>query len=809
MTSSLRFGQYEVMRDGAGSPIELGRGNMGVTYRAWDTGLHREVALKVIRSDRVSSGAARERFLREARAAAQLMHPNVAAVFQLGEEAGDYFYAMEFVRGEDLESVIKREGAQPCGRALRIAKEVASALMASHATGLVHRDIKPANLMVTQGAFGEMTKVIDFGLAKAPGIEGERDAARLTNGFIGTVHFASPEQIEGAETDIRSDLYSLGATLWHLLTGKTVFQGSAARVLYSQVHETPPFDRLTAPAEIVDLLKWMLAKEPGDRPQTPHDLLQRLHLLERSVSAGSRCDARGAQYPGAPLFSLRDVLRIHRTLLVEDAVPILEAIAVAVETDWATSQTSFDFRINSIQIAISGSRADAGADTMRIAVREWPPFSAIVSRLENPPQDLDAPADGRTFEEPPSAHISQNCVPVLARIGYELLGGNPQRLDGEGVNAPPLSTLSQEGNELLLQALKDTPGAAFPSAKEFCARLRTFGSSHREKPRAQDRHAKSTVPDDKPDSPAAQPAGERRASRNPVKRGVFAVFALGIVIAVTGFIVRTWPHPIPPPPHPAPPTFPDFTRISADAPFANSLGMKFIAVPVPGVTDKAILFASTETTVSQYRAFAQATGREVTKPDFKQGDDHPAVNISWEDAAAFCEWLTAQERAARSIPTAARYRLPSDREWSAAAGIADRESAEKSPKTLSGLLAAVYPWGTVWPPPPKSGNYADAAAQKSNSALVTIDGYDDGFAFTSPVDAFPPNALGLYGLGGNASEWCDDWYNPEKKDARTLRGGCWRDSDEFYLRSSFRANFDPRERFAGYGFRAILEAPVR
>jgi len=237
-----RFGHYEVLENSDGSPCELGRGAMGITYQAMDTALHRKVALKVINPDNLSGDAARQRFLREARAAAQLKHPNVASVYHLGEEGGAHFYAMEFIEGETLESLIQRTGPLPCGIALDLTAQVAAALEAAHEANLVHRDIKPANLMIVQDANGRITvKVIDFGLAKSANHSGADDATITMAGFVGTPHFASPEQLEEKEIDIRSDIYSLGATLWHMLTGRTLFTGS------SSTGPRPPSTRASGP----------------------------------------------------------------------------------------------------------------------------------------------------------------------------------------------------------------------------------------------------------------------------------------------------------------------------------------------------------------------------------------------------------------------------------------------------------------------------------------------------------------------------------------------------------------------------------
>ena len=223
-----RFEHYEVVKGEAGKPVELGRGAMGITYKALDVDLRCPVTLKVISERYLGDESARLRFLREARAAASVRHPNVASVFHLGRSAEGYFYAMEFVEGETLENLIKRSGRLDAKLALEIAAQVAAGLVAVHKKGLVHRDIKPGNIMVSLEEGGAVTaKIIDLGLAKGEA-ESHTDAAiSVPGGFAGTPAFASPEQFAGAELDIRSDLYSLGVTLWKMLTGQVPFRGPA------------------------------------------------------------------------------------------------------------------------------------------------------------------------------------------------------------------------------------------------------------------------------------------------------------------------------------------------------------------------------------------------------------------------------------------------------------------------------------------------------------------------------------------------------------------------------------------------------
>ncbi len=302
-----------------------------------------------------------------------------------------------------------------------------------------------------------------------------------------------------------------------------------------------------------------------------------------------------------------------------------------------------------------------------------------------------------------------------------------------------------------------------------------------------------------------------------------AVAAVGLALAGAMMLAHHRHEALPPPvpsPAPAPTPAPEQSvsqaihAATAREPWVNGSGIKLAPVPITGgssatASGKAlVLFATTETTVGQYERFIAATGRPWPRPDFPTAADHPAVNVTWEDAVAFCAWLTETERTAGRLPEGARYRLPSDHEWSCAVGLGEREKPGESPKRKRGAITDVYPWGTTWPPPDKSGNYADASAKKEAVGTVYLQDYDDGFAQTCPVEAFPPNALGLHGLGGNAAEWCEDWYDPASKDARTLRGGSWADGEELYLRSSFRGSAEPTERFPGYGFRCVLEAPA-
>ena len=296
-----RFQHYELLIGEDGKPVELGRGAMGVTYKAFDVDLRCPVTLKVISEKYLGDESARLRFLREARAAASVRHPNVASVFHLGKSGENYFYAMEFVEGETLENLVRRTGRLDVKLALEIAAQVAAGLAAVHKKGLVHRDIKPSNIMVNFEDEGAVTaKIIDLGLAKAVNEAGSQTAISIPGGFAGTPEFASPEQFAGVGVDIRSDLYSLGVALWEMVTGHVLFRGSPAEVMYQHQHAPLPLEQLEGvPQPVVSLIEVLLEKDPKRRFQTPAELLKALPTITGAIDEGRtityqslRADAR-------------------------------------------------------------------------------------------------------------------------------------------------------------------------------------------------------------------------------------------------------------------------------------------------------------------------------------------------------------------------------------------------------------------------------------------------------------------------------------------------------------------------------------
>jgi serine/threonine protein kinase/Flp pilus assembly protein TadD len=292
--SALKFEHYQVLTRPDGGPFELGRGGMGVTYKAIDINLRSVVALKVISPRLIADDLVRRRFVREARAAASIRHPNVASVFHLGKSGDSYFYAMEFVEGEPLDQALARVVRFEPSIALHVLTMVAAGLDAIARQNLVHRDIKPGNIMVSwEDDKIVRAKIIDLGLAK--GLDPEEDvtsAISVQGIFLGTPAYTSPEQFAGLGADIRSDLYSLGITLWQMLSGKLPFQASGPTLNYRPPHTPLPLEDLPGiPQPVTTLLNTLLQNDPGQRFQTPSELLQAIPKVTLAIEARRRVTA--------------------------------------------------------------------------------------------------------------------------------------------------------------------------------------------------------------------------------------------------------------------------------------------------------------------------------------------------------------------------------------------------------------------------------------------------------------------------------------------------------------------------------------
>ena len=345
------LGQYKILD-------RIGAGGMGEVYRARDTRLGRTVAIKVLAADVAADSDRRDQFLLDARAAAALSHPNIVALYEIGDDQGRLFLAFEFVPGETLKTVTAGRALNP-RRAVDLGIQIADALADAHATGIVHRDIKPDNIIVTPKG---NAKILDFGLATWTGGGAERKAAATVTatdvGTVrGTVPYLSPEQALGEEVDERTDIFSLGIVLFEMLTGKLPFNGNTSTALTLQISQVPaPAPSSLNPAlprELDAIVAKALAKSVGQRYEAAATLAADLRAIAAILNV------RSATSEPASVVPFHAPKRPYRRWIVL----LLLLAALAAATWWQRGSIERVWRRSmgpAVRPAVSGSRRAAG-----------------------------------------------------------------------------------------------------------------------------------------------------------------------------------------------------------------------------------------------------------------------------------------------------------------------------------------------------------------------------------------------------------------------------------------------------------------
>jgi hypothetical protein len=715
---------------------------------------------------------------------------------------------IEAYKPRTLKAVQQRQQTLPVAECLRLGASLAEALDALHAHRLTHRDIKPANIIFVDGR----PKLADIGLVAAAG----------QRSFVGTEGYMPPEGPGSAAADI----YGLGKVLYEIAMGKDRLDFPE---LSTRLDEHPERQRLLA-------LNQVLLKACATHPAGRYRTARQLHADLAALEIGRRPRRR---IPWLLIFLLPLLLGGAAALWILKSAPRGVAIAdLRIETDPPGAMVILGDRMQKSPALFDS--VQAGTYPLHIMLAGYDPVETQVQSASPPP----------LFHLQRSSGSLSLATEPAGAADYELLDGSaiirrgslPAALDGVPTGTYTVvahrsgRTLRQSvdvdrekpASVTLVFALGRVPVSSDPPGAEIFL----GGISQGRTPLTlnlpvgpQDLSARYR------DWPESIKTITIRAGENPPVDFAFHTGSVKITSAPTGASVIGGGAPLGQTPllidevAPGPvryelrlagykqafvtgtvaPGGQAFLATRLDRkrspepgqPWENTLGMKF-------VPDGSIHFSVWDTRVSDYAAFCSATGHPFRTPDFTQTPSDPVVLVSWNDAEAFCKWLTQKEIQEGALEEGQFYRLPTDAEWSAADGLPPEGGA--TPEERDGKLRGVFPWGAAWPPPPGSGNFADESASRKDGAI--IHGYKDGWMATSPAGAFPPNKLGLYDMSGNVWQWVEDGYRQGPATARdwgVLRGGSWGTSSRSELESCYRYVVDRDDSDVIYGFRCVIE----
>ena len=758
-------------------------------------------------------------------------HDGFVDILHVGrrDAAGFFYYVMELAddqhAGQEIDPVrysprtlhteIAAHRSLPVAGCARIGWLLADALGALHAHGLAHRDIKPSNIIFVGG----VPKLADIGLVATSGQQS----------FVGTEGYVPPEGPGTAQADI----YSLGKVLYEISMGKDRldFPGVATdldarpdKIQLLQLNEillkacaNDPSKRYASAEALRDDLARLEKGEPMQRRRLARvPLLLALAAIAAAAPFAWKHLRAGTEAGGGPVRGSAVIQtdppgamvllgdRMKNSPAKFDAIepgkyplrvmlagfdPLETHIEIAPGRVAGVPPLRLQRSKGSVQIA---SQPD-GAEFELLRENETPRHGTAPATLRDLPTGIyEVAAKYGGWELRERVEIKRGEIALKTfefATGKVAVSSEPAGaeifIDGKPRGKSPLDIELPAGTHGFAARFDGWPEQRQSAAveKNSTARVRfDFGNG--------------SVKITSAPGGAAVFQGASELGRTPLLLEDVKPGEVAYELRLAGFK----PSPVRGAVQPKQQTFLAARlekRLSPEPgqPWENSLGMKFTPVGE-------IRFCVWETRVMDWEAFRKAAGRAIDKPDFEQGETHPAVRVNWYDAMEFCKWLTEKERREGWLDEGQSYRLPSDKEWSAAAGL--QEEGGATPEQRDGKIKNEFPWGRQWPPPPGAGNYADQSARKQRGP--SIDGYNDGFPTTAPAGSFKPNELGIHDLGGNVWEWCLEGYKGDGRgrDWGVLRGGSWANANRNELLSSYRNVVDRSERDVIYGFRCVL-----
>jgi formylglycine-generating enzyme required for sulfatase activity/serine/threonine protein kinase len=813
-------------------------------WLAEDDVMGRQVCLHFVPAEVAGDQDLRGALKEEVKKTRQLIHPNILRVHELLEGPDWAAVVTDAYEGESLARQLQEApaGFFESNEIQSWVQTVLDTLKDIHSVPVLHRNLSPADLILS--ADGRLM-LANFGTRRAV-VDALRRAGVKEGKYLS---YTSPQVLNGSEPNVSDDVYALGATMFQLLTGKRIFEGVDVE---AQVRsERPPGvielrHKLNRDGQAL-FKNWertvaqSLSKDPAERPVSIADFEQRLGMgggeePEKEISpraaAAAAAAAVASQAAEQQLPVKEELPPEHMGMAEEDlddlgepespnervsapgSRPLLTSfppersggakktvlvallVAAGVVGSWfgasfflevPTAETDEDEPVASKPMPVQKAEADSDLKFVAPPAPGAPELTAL--RPGSPSKSKVAPADALDAEllnapSPLAVEPAAKPAPQTPEVAAAPAPAPPavsQTPPAPSKPAPPVEDPDFAGKQALEAARKKAESIKQQEelAKKELEEIERIKAEKAAALAAAPPHAPAPEPPAAPTptpSPAAPPAA-------PVAPPPPAAPAKPAPVAAAK------PEP------PVKPTAPvaEAPKPAKTAGFENSLGMKFVSVGD-------VQFSTTVTRVKDYAQFIKETGYPKTSwsdPGYEQGPDHPVVKVSWTDALSFCKWLTDKEQAAGILGPNEYYRLPTDVEWSKAAGLPTERGQTPEMRDMS--VQDQYPWGKQWPPPKGAGNYTG----RESGAEVSIPGYEDGFAHTSPVGSFQPNSEGLFDMGGNVWQWCMDTWNTKAR-SRVLRGASFSQGAlQMSLLSSCRIHSMPDRESDNYGFRVI------
>jgi formylglycine-generating enzyme required for sulfatase activity len=710
-----KLGKYEI--EG-----EIGHGAMGVVYRARDPMIGRAVALKTMSPSLEMDEKFAQRFVSEARAAGSLSHPNIVTIYEIGLEGNQPFIAMEFLEGTDLERLISTHAPLPLLRKLDICLQVCRGLQYAHEQRVIHRDIKPANVVVLKNGG---VKLVDFGIARI--VESTR--ASGTGKAMGTLLYMSPEHFLGKKPDAQSDQFAAGVMFYEFLTGTHPFAANeVAAIMFRILNETPgPISSLLPefPAQLDAIFAKAVERERDQRHPSMDDFAFELEMLTSELRQRTIAEHREAGEQAIAAGNLALAQEAYGKILEVDprhteARRRLERLAAKAEPQ-DPQAAAIRKGLDEARRLLQGADLAAAKGCLEAVLALDARNAAATSMMAVVEQELR-----HEIEE----QERQRRIEEESRLQRE------RRLAAAVQKFDPSWSESLDVGETAPVPVAATPAPPPPAEPVIHVSASVI---HVSEPVIHVSEAAQTVvvppPSPAPAVPAVpEPVHEVRA--NPVDGQMYVWIPDGkFLMGVSAGDNEAHEH----------------------------------EKPQHEVTlSRGFWMGQTPVTVAAYRKFVQATrGKMPAKPAFSQTDDHPVVNVSWDDAVAYCRWAGG--------------RLPTEAEWEYA-------SRGGLPDARYGMLERI-----AWFDKTAGGT-------------------------THRVGQLEPNPYGLFDTLGNVWEWCNDWFDaayyksspakdprgPEKGDGKAMRGGSWVNTP-WFIRVSFRFRYLPSFRNAYLGFRCLRE----